>query len=208
MFNRREEQNNLDNNIVLQSIQFTNQYLSLRARQTPGFWGSLIGRFSSHDYYKRRDSWTKILSKFNAHCSDNEKVTKENLIQEIQNQIKDFEPGFFWFLHDNRYHARLTDLLEKLNHSNENLSRLQGKVSSYSQIYAQMNKYRELTSSYVENFSLFTAKDDPARKTREKSLVLYDAHYNLLSPREQGRFLTKEQAHNAEYTNAAYNARY
>ena len=221
--NKREEQKyKYPNNVgILQNVQEMNQYLTSRAKETYGFWGSLTGAYSGNDYYQRRNSWTKILEKFTAHCSNSETVSKESLIELIENEVNKFKPGlfgilvnkfkpgFFGFLHRNNYHTCLNNLLNNLNQSNHDLTELQERVSSYYQIYDHMDKYRRLTQSYVHHFSVFSPKEnDPSSITREKYRTLYEAQLSMLKEEDKNDFLPVKKAHKAEYRNTAYHARY
>lgn len=131
------------------------------------------------------------------------------MITFIETELDQFKPGFFSFLHrTNRYHTCLKNLLDKLNQSNDDLSELEERVTSYCQIYNQMDKYRILTQSYVNHFSVFSPKGDHASKTREKSRALYQAQLDMLSEEDKNDFLPANKAHKTEYKNTTYHARW
>jgi hypothetical protein len=204
--NRDEEQpeQHLDqaSRNILQSMQATNRYLTTRAKETYGFWGSLTGAFSGNDYYKRRNSWKKILEKFNAHCGDAEAVTRQHLIEWIQREANKFKPGFFSFFQRTQYYHHLRNLLNTLAQHNDDLTVLQQPVASYYQMYLQMDKNRRLAQEYIQHFSLFAPKDDHSSKTREKNRALYEAKYSLLA--DKNDFLTTKEEYKAEYKNTTY----
>jgi hypothetical protein len=195
--------------VLLKYLRPINKYLTMRATE-----------MGADDYYKKRESFQKILKKMDDLLLNRETLCSQNKLQDALSDLKQFIKDeankfkgvdrrikYLKSTNRSRYYQHLKNLDGAITTLSD-LIAMEDRIVAYHQIYDQMDHCHIAARKYHDHYTLF-----PFFKAEKKSnerlenhgsreRKLYAIHYQNLSDEDKEDFPTPNEEHMQEYDHA------